>query len=128
MKEKIIDLINNKNLNILKNELEKMNAHDISDLFEKLTDEEMIITFRLLSKTKAVETFAYMEIDQKEALINAITDKELSSIVNELFMDDAVDLIAVDIREVMDGLGEITGEVTSSDILELMFSNFCVGK
>jgi len=93
MKEKIIDLINNKNLNILKNELEKMNAHDISDLFEKLTDEEMIITFRLLSKTKAVETFAYMEIDQKEALINAITDKELSSIVNELFMDDAVDLI-----------------------------------
>ncbi|MCL2705950.1 MAG: tRNA uridine-5-carboxymethylaminomethyl(34) synthesis GTPase MnmE [Spirochaetaceae bacterium] len=39
-----------------------------------------------------------------------------------------LDLIAVDIKEALDNLGEITGEVTSSDILELMFSNFCVGK
>lgn len=39
-----------------------------------------------------------------------------------------LDVIAFDIREVLDCLGEITGEVTTADILETMFSRFCVGK
>ena len=40
----------------------------------------------------------------------------------------ALDLVAQDIKEAMDCLGEITGEITTDDILENMFSNFCVGK
>lgn len=39
-----------------------------------------------------------------------------------------LDIVAQDIKEAMDCLGEITGEVTTSDILENMFSQFCVGK
>lgn len=39
-----------------------------------------------------------------------------------------LDMIAVDIREAVNALGEITGEVTSMDILDNMFSKFCVGK
>jgi tRNA modification GTPase len=39
-----------------------------------------------------------------------------------------LDLLAVDLKEVLDALGEITGEVTSQDILNQIFSNFCVGK
>ena len=39
-----------------------------------------------------------------------------------------VDVLAMDLSEVLQALGEITGEVTSSDIMEQMFSNFCVGK
>jgi tRNA modification GTPase len=38
------------------------------------------------------------------------------------------DLLAVDLAEAMDALGEITGAVTSAEILDRMFSRFCVGK
>ena len=93
MKDKIASLIENKKLDILKKELEKMHCEDIADLFEELTNEQMIIAYRLLSKEKAGETFACLDPDKQEALINAFTDNELSSIVNNLFMDDAVDLI-----------------------------------
>jgi tRNA modification GTPase len=37
-------------------------------------------------------------------------------------------MIALDVREVLDALGEITGEVTTADVLTRMFSSFCVGK
>ncbi|RLC09689.1 MAG: tRNA uridine-5-carboxymethylaminomethyl(34) synthesis GTPase MnmE, partial [Deltaproteobacteria bacterium] len=38
------------------------------------------------------------------------------------------ELIAIDIREALDALGEITGSTTTEDILEQIFSRFCIGK
>jgi tRNA modification GTPase len=38
------------------------------------------------------------------------------------------DLLAVDLSDALDALGEITGEVTSAEVLDRMFSSFCVGK
>ncbi|MCL2270859.1 MAG: tRNA uridine-5-carboxymethylaminomethyl(34) synthesis GTPase MnmE, partial [Treponema sp.] len=42
--------------------------------------------------------------------------------------EEPLDLIAPLLREAVNSLGEITGEVTTADILEEMFSRFCVGK
>lgn len=39
-----------------------------------------------------------------------------------------LDIVAVDVKEALDSLGEITGEVTTDDILDSIFSRFCVGK
>jgi len=39
-----------------------------------------------------------------------------------------LDIVAVDVKEALDALGEITGEVTTDDILDSIFSRFCVGK
>ena len=39
-----------------------------------------------------------------------------------------LDLISVDLKEALDSLSEITGEITSEDILDHIFNNFCVGK
>jgi len=39
-----------------------------------------------------------------------------------------LDMVAIDLKDALDALGEITGEVSSADILKTMFSNFCVGK
>ena len=39
-----------------------------------------------------------------------------------------VDLLAVDLADSLDALGEITGAVTSDEILDRMFSRFCIGK
>ena len=39
-----------------------------------------------------------------------------------------MDLISVDLKEALDSLSEITGEISSEDILDHVFGNFCVGK
>ena len=38
------------------------------------------------------------------------------------------DLLALDIRTALHHLGEITGEITTDDLLENIFSKFCIGK
>ncbi|MPM90713.1 tRNA modification GTPase MnmE [bioreactor metagenome] len=43
-------------------------------------------------------------------------------------LDIPLDIIAVELSEALQNLGELTGEVTPSDILETIFSGFCVGK
>jgi len=60
-----------------------------------------------------------------------LTEKAASLLEEALAMTDnnePLDLISPLLREALNSLGEITGEVTSSDILELMFSRFCLGK
>jgi tRNA modification GTPase len=43
-------------------------------------------------------------------------------------MDLSPELIAVDLRFAIDSLGALTGEVYTDDILEVLFSRFCIGK
>ena len=38
------------------------------------------------------------------------------------------ELVALDLREALDALGEITGRTTSEEVIERIFANFCVGK
>ena len=91
--DEIKELIENKKVNQLREKLETMNSADFPTLFEELDEEKAIVIYRLLSKEKASEVFAELDSDVQEALINALTDKELKSIVDQLFMDDATDLI-----------------------------------
>lgn len=58
------------------------------------TDEQLLrIIFRILPKELAAETFVQMDSDEQELLINAFSDRELKDVVDELFVDDAVDII-----------------------------------
>lgn len=91
--EEIKELIENKKVNQLHEKLENMNSADFPMLFEELDEEEAIVIYRLLSKEKAAEVFAELDSDVQEGLINALTDKELKSVIDQLFMDDAADLI-----------------------------------
>lgn len=93
MLEIIVKLIEEKKFNNLKKELENINPFDLSELIKELSDEQMILVYKLLSKDVAAEVFTYLDSDNKEKLIKALTDKELKNIIDELFMDDTVDLI-----------------------------------
>ena len=91
--EEIKELLEQKKLNELKNKLKEMKSADISALLDELDKESVIKVFRILSKEKAGMTFSYMESDRREKLIQDLTDAELKSVMDELFMDDTVDLI-----------------------------------
>ena len=91
--EKILDFIENKKFNDLRKYLENVNSADFPSMFEELEEEQVLLVYRLLSKEQAAEVFAELDSDVQENLINAFTDKELKSVMDELFMDDTVDLI-----------------------------------
>ena len=91
--EEILELIEKKKMNTLHEKLENMNAADFPALFEELEEDKIIVVFRLLSKEKASEAFAELEPDVQEKLISYLTDNELKNIMEELYLDDATDLI-----------------------------------
>lgn len=93
MLEKINSLLEQKKFSELRILLEATNCADLVTYLEELEGDSLIVVFRLLSKEQAVEAFAYMESDMQEKLISAMTDKELSEVINQLFFDDTVDLI-----------------------------------
>lgn len=93
MKEKVLKLINEQKLNDLRKYIEMINSADFPSLFEELEEDKILIIYRLLSKEKAADVFAELDPDMQEQLINCLTDKELKSVIDELFFDDTVDLI-----------------------------------
>ena len=66
---------------------------DIASILSDMPEKLMPAIFRLLPKDLAAETFVEMESDVKETLIRSFSDTELKAVINEMYMDDAVDLI-----------------------------------
>jgi magnesium transporter len=77
----------------LKALLPQMNTADIADVFEGLSREKIIQLYRMLSKSMAADVFSYIDADEQQIIIEALTDSEIGEIVNSLFADDAVDFI-----------------------------------
>ena len=89
----ITQLIENKQHKALKEHLADANAFDLAEEFENLNREQQAILFRSLPKDAAANVFSHLPAETKENLIGLLTDPELSHIVNDLFLDDAVDFI-----------------------------------
>ena len=77
----------------LRDILVTMNPADIAVLFDGLEERTLPLLFRLLPKDMAAETFVEMEADSQELLIRGFSDSELKEVVDELYVDDAVDLV-----------------------------------
>ena len=86
-------LLEQKKYSTLKDILVTMNPTDVAELFEEIADERLPRLFRLLPKELAAETFVEMEPEQQELLIRGFSDAELRAVVEELYVDDAVDLV-----------------------------------
>ena len=95
--EKILDFLDKKQYFKARDVLLDFNAADIADIMEDVNDEVdihmTVILFRLLPKDLAVEVFSYMSPEDQVNIVNAITDKEISFIVQELDFDDKIDIL-----------------------------------
>ena len=77
----------------LRDVMSTMNAPDLAAVFEDLPEEKMPVLFRLCPKDLAADVFAELGPETQEALIRGLTDRELKSVVEELCVDDATDLV-----------------------------------
>ena len=93
MQEKILELLEDRKYGEIAALVKDMNPADAAAMLQELPESKMPLVFRLLPKELAAETFAYMEGDAQEVLIQGFTDKELDEVIGEMFLDDAVDMI-----------------------------------
>jgi magnesium transporter len=89
----ILQLIESKQYKQLKSILSEMNEVDIAEILDPLDTNTTLLIFRMLPKDLAVEVFAHFSTEQQREIINAVTDKELTYILDELFFDDMIDII-----------------------------------
>ena len=93
MFEKITRLLEEKKYFDVKNVLKTLKTVDIAEILDEISDELLPVVFRLLPKDTAADVFSYMESDAQEKLIKTFSDNELKEIINDLYVDDAVDMI-----------------------------------
>ena len=93
LEKALIRMLEDKKYATLRDILVTMNPSDIAELFLDLEDHQIPLLFRLLPKELAAETFVEMETDAQELLIRGFSDNELKEIVDELYADDAADLV-----------------------------------
>ncbi|MBO4265371.1 MAG: magnesium transporter [Clostridia bacterium] len=86
-------LIEEKKYPTIKDILVTMNPMDIASVLQNTDSADMTKLFRLLPKETAAECFVEMEPDYQEELISCFSDKELTEVINELYVDDAADLV-----------------------------------
>ncbi len=91
--DELMELLDSRNVKELQRRMEDMNEYDLAQFLTELEDNRMPMVFRLLSKDTAADVFANFEAPEQERIINAITDSELAGIVEDLYVDDAVDML-----------------------------------
>ena len=93
MEKALLRMLEEKKYLPLREMLSTMNPSDVAGLFADLEETRIPLVFRLLPKELAAETFVEMEPDAQELLIRGFSDSELKEIVDELYVDDAADLV-----------------------------------
>ena len=93
MYEKIKLLLVERKFAEIRELLAEENVVDTAQVFEEIPEEDFLRLFRMLSKELAAEIFSYMSTECQQRVVEAVTDRELSGIIDELFLDDTVDLV-----------------------------------
>ena len=86
-------LLEQKKYHSLRDILRTMNPADVAAVFDDMAESQLPLLFRLLPKELAAETFVEMEPEAQELLIRGFSDSELKEVIDELYVDDAVDIV-----------------------------------
>lgn len=93
IEEQIEILLQQRKFAALSKILKELNPPDVANLMHTMPEEDLPLVFRILPKELAAETFVELDGDVQELLIRSFSDKELRAVMDELFVDDAVDMI-----------------------------------
>ena len=91
--DQLTELLDKHDMKGLQRRMEELNEFDVAEFLSRIDDNRMPMVFRLLSKETAADVFANFDPPRQERIINAITDSELAGIVEDLYVDDAVDML-----------------------------------
>jgi len=91
--EALEELLERRDMKQLKTRMEELNEFDVAEFLSEIEDNRMPMVFRLLSKSTAADVFANLDTPDQERIINSVTDSELAALVEELYVDDAVDMM-----------------------------------
>ncbi|MCD8371522.1 MAG: magnesium transporter, partial [Clostridiales bacterium] len=91
--ELLTELLEAKNYRRVKEILVDANPADIAAFMEDLDAEKTLLIFRILPKELATDVFAELAVEKQEHIINGITDREIQTLLEDLFVDDAVDMV-----------------------------------
>lgn len=90
----LLEKIENNKLKEVKEILLTMHVQDIADLLENICSSiNLVKVFKVLPKDMGAEVFSYIDSDIQEKLVSALTDKELADLIEEMYIDDAVDFV-----------------------------------
>ena len=93
MENTLRKLLAEKKYSTLREILITMNPADIAAIFNELEEDRLPLLYRLLPKELAADVFVEMDQEAQELLIRGFSDSELKAVIDELFVDDAVDII-----------------------------------
>lgn len=91
--DELAQLLERRDMKQLQRRMEEMNEFDVAEFLTEIEGNRMPMVFRLLSKETAADVFANFEAPEQERIIDSITDSELAGIIEELYVDDAVDML-----------------------------------
>lgn len=93
MKEKILSLIEQGKYFEARNEISSLNVVDAANLFDEIEQKHILLVFRILPKDFSSEVFSHMSLELQKHVIDSMTDEEAIRIFDDLFLDDAVDIL-----------------------------------
>ncbi|QMU98981.1 tRNA uridine-5-carboxymethylaminomethyl(34) synthesis GTPase MnmE [Borrelia sp. A-FGy1] len=132
-----IFIINKIDLRQDKNTIEFLNSSNInSSNLVRISTKTLFGMDSLYAKIKAFTCFNYVDINSYDVVIASSRQAELLKkayiliieLLDKIEQHISYDMLAYDVYEIINFLGEITGEVTNEDVLSNMFKNFCLGK
>ena len=103
-------LLQDKQYKAIKSIFDTLNPVDIAELFPELDEKDMVILFRLIPKERAAEVFTYLGQEEEQVLLLALTDTEIKGIMDDMFIDDAVDVIEEMPANVVERMLALSGE------------------
>lgn len=104
----------------LRGALRMLNPVDIATYLETLKDSQLLRVFRILPKDISADVFSYMSPEQQQTLIGLVGDKEVCKLIEDMFLDDAVDFLEELPSGVVKRILQNAGENTRNQINQFL--------
>lgn len=121
LENQIKDLLNDKKYHQIRELLVDLNEADIAEIIETIDNKEDVVRiFRLLPKDSAADVFSYIPVEYEQMIIESLTNREIGQIMNDLYSDDAVDMLEEMPANVVKKVLTATDKETRRDINSLL--------